>query len=1114
MGLFLKYFKNLALIMLVGKSLANVTISVGDVSVSGYTEDIVVPVTLSNPENIVGGFQFDVIVLPTLIELSGASAVDADNFSADYNIFDDGSGRIVFYSGNGSGIAQGGDDIVMNLHYDGSEILSANLDLELFDLTVSDENGNIIEGDLQNGSITIGDVVILSATTDTGDVSEEVYIDIELQNSGSVGGLQFDIYDTPNYLDVINFTTTDRSSGFSVDFNELENGATRVIVYDANNSNIDPGSGAILNMELMVHVDAYNSNVGVNFENVTVTDGIGGTYWVSSADSGTVTVSPGYIEEPHNLEAQNGMDAQVLLNWEAPYGPIPEDFFEDFEEGVIPDDFTTTTNSAQGWFITQDGSSAFWGIPSHTWYMCSNDDMADDDGSMDYLIAPPLNVSGAENITLNFASYYDGAYGQTAHIEVSTDGNSFTEVTSLDPMSEWVTESVDLSEYAGVSNLYIAFHADDNDAWASGWAVDDILVTFGTRDLNRVVHYELTQLGQWSVTAPKSEVIREFPGGIPHDLKVDLQSPILEENRPVNIDAFKVYRSLSNSNGFEEIAEVGGNTTTYLDEEVVNSTTYYYQVTAIYPDGSESGPTNTVSATPVEWVEISMDDGSSLSGQTDTLDIYMNNESDISLFYFEISDYPDVINILSVIPTDRTQGWSWPDPVNNGDGSMQFTGYAIGSSMGPGDGAVCRIVVYPNAEEELNVNLSFSSATQVQDANFVDLNWTAENAMYEVGIETQTINLLGGFGLSGEQTDASVFIQNTQPVYGIQLDILADPPFVSGADLAFNEFLNLDTWEVSGSEVGGNIYRIFAFDNTMSNPIEPGSGHLVDIVYDIYGGIPDETIVDITVDEAVLTDVNNLPMYTEGTPHAFYIGQPPVACTIENLNGELTPGGIATFEVHLENTESFNILEFYIMDMPNNMTVTNVTLMNRFEDGVIDGNTEEQEDGNFYFLGFDFSSGVEPGEGAIMEVEVQFSNVLDNSSVVFMFSSIAAGDVNANPIVAIGDSFGQFYNGTLSNSDETSLPEEFALNQNYPNPFNPSTIIPYDLSKDSNVKIEIFDLMGRNIKVLFEGNQSAGHHKQVWMGTDNFGNPVGAGVYLCKMFTPQKVFMQKMILMK
>ena len=1114
MVLLRKYFRFLVFFVVFGKVAANVTVSIGDVSVSGYTEDIVVPVNVSNPENSVGGFQFDVLAVPTLIELSGSSAIDLDNFSTDYNVFDDGSGRVVFYSNNDDGIAIGGDNIVMNLHYDGSSILSANLDLEAYDLIVSNENGDIIESNIENGSITIGDVVIINATTDTGDVNEQVFLDIELQNSGAVGGLQFDIYDTPNYLDVTGFSTTDRSPGFTVDFNELESGATRVIVYDANNSNIEPGSGAILNMELVVHEDAYNSNVGVNFENVTVTDGIGGSYWVSSADSGTVTVSPGYIEEPHNLEAQNGMDAQVLLNWEGPYGPIPEDFSEDFEEGVIPDDFTLTTNSAQGWFITQDGSSAFWDIPSHTWYMCSNDDMADDDGSMDYMITPPLNVSGAEDITLSFASYYDGAYSQTAHIEVSTDGNSFIEVVSLDPMSEWVTETVDLSDYAGSSSLYIAFHSNDNDVWASGWAVDDILVSFATRELNRVTHYELTELGQWSISAPKSQVISEFPGGIPHELKIDLNNPIVSSNRPVDIDAYKVYRSLNSSTGFEEIIEVDGNTNTYLDEEVINSTTYYYYVTAIYPDGSESGPTNTVSATPVEWVEISMDNGYSLSGQTDTLDIYMSNESNISLFYFEISDYPDVINILSVLPTERTEGWSWPDPVNHGDGSMQFTGYAIGTSMGPGDGAVCRIVVYPDAEEEVNVNLSFASPTQVQDANFVDLNWTADNAMYEVGIETQYINLYGGFGLSGEETEGSVFYQNTQPIYGLQLDILADPPFISGVDLDFNEFLDLSSWEVSGSEVGGNIYRIFAFDNTMSNPIQPGSGHLLDVVYEVYGGIPDETIVDITVDDAILTDVNNLPMFTEGSPHSFYIGQPPAACTIENVMGEFVPGGTGTFEVHLENTESLNILEFYIMDMPNYMIVTDVTVLNRFEDGVVDGNTGELEDGNFYFLGYDFSTGVEPGDGAIMEVEVQFSNVIENPSVVFMFNSISAGDENANPIVSIGDSFGQFYNGMLSKDDESNLPTTFALNQNYPNPFNPSTIISYELAQDSEVKLEIFDLMGRSIKVLYDGSQVAGKHYQAWNGVDNFGNIVGAGVYLYRLFTPHKVFMKKMIFMK
>ena len=48
--------------------------------------------------------------------------------------------------------------------------------------------------------------------------------------------------------------------------------------------------------------------------------------------------------------------------------------------------------------------------------------------------------------------------------------------------------------------------------------------------------------------------------------------------RPVDIDAYKVYRSLTSDTGFEEIAEVSGSTTQYLDLNVVNSTTYYYYV--------------------------------------------------------------------------------------------------------------------------------------------------------------------------------------------------------------------------------------------------------------------------------------------------------------------------------------------------------------------------------------------------------------------------------------------------------------------------------------------------------------------------------------------------------
>ena len=166
--------------LLAGLVFANVTISFSDITVDGYTEDIVVPVHLSNPNNDVGGFQFDIISLPTFVELSGVTSIDAENFSTDYTVFDDGSGRVVFYTNEGNGIAAGSDNVVLNLHFNGFDLLSARLDLDVYNLAVSDEAGNLLEGTVENGSIAIGHVIFLSATTDTGDVNEEVYLDIHL----------------------------------------------------------------------------------------------------------------------------------------------------------------------------------------------------------------------------------------------------------------------------------------------------------------------------------------------------------------------------------------------------------------------------------------------------------------------------------------------------------------------------------------------------------------------------------------------------------------------------------------------------------------------------------------------------------------------------------------------------------------------------------------------------------------------------------------------------------------------------------------------------------------------------------------------------------------------
>jgi hypothetical protein len=103
---------------------------------------------------------------------------------------------------------------------------------------------------------------------------------------------------------------------------------------------------------------------------------------------------------------------------------------------------------------------------------------------------------------------------------------------------------------------------------------------------------------------------------------------------------------------------------------------------------------------------------------------------------------------------------------------------------------------------------------------------------------------------------------------------------------------------------------------------------------------------------------------------------------------------------------------------------------------------------------------------------------------------------------------------SVEDNSNGSLPEEFALEQNYPNPFNPSTRISYKLSTGNHVSLTIHDLLGRKIKTLVSGFQSAGHYSVEWNGKDELGNTVPSGVYLYSLHSGGYVISKKMMLMK
>ena len=77
---------------------------------------------------------------------------------------------------------------------------------------------------------------------------------------------------------------------------------------------------------------------------------------------------------------------------------------------------------------------------------------------------------------------------------------------------------------------------------------------------------------------------------------------------------------------------------------------------------------------------------------------------------------------------------------------------------------------------------------------------------------------------------------------------------------------------------------------------------------------------------------------------------------------------------------------------------------------------------------------------------------------------------------------------------EPRVPDRFALLQNYPNPFNARTVIRYNLPSDSDVTIEIFDILGRKIQTLVHDKQLAGYHQAVWNAIDR-----SSGIYFYRI---------------
>lgn len=187
---------------------------------------------------------------------------------------------------------------------------------------------------------------------------------------------------------------------------------------------------------------------------------------------------------PHNFYVDS---VSSLAGWDFPEICIID---EDFEaEQFPPPGWQVKTEGYRQWRRDSGTSVYGWQIAPWDSYFAVVVDNAKkgpfgsgNNGCCDYLITPRLDLRESNNFLLEFDQFFTGAYYHEAKIEISNDaGETWTLLEQMEGQYDWNHQVIELAEYSGVegsnpANLWISWHSDDQESWASGWAIDNVKI--------------------------------------------------------------------------------------------------------------------------------------------------------------------------------------------------------------------------------------------------------------------------------------------------------------------------------------------------------------------------------------------------------------------------------------------------------------------------------------------------------------------------------------------------------------------------------------------------------------------------------------------------------------
>ncbi|MCC5942003.1 MAG: T9SS type A sorting domain-containing protein [Balneolaceae bacterium] len=160
----------------------------------------------------------------------------------------------------------------------------------------------------------------------------------------------------------------------------------------------------------------------------------------------------------------------------------------------------------------------------------------------------------------------------------------------------------------------------------------------------------------------------------------------------------------------------------------------------------------------------------------------------------------------------------------------------------------------------------------------------------------------------------------------------------------------------------------------------------------------------------------------------------------------------------------------------------------------------------------DWSIEIEDTQTGIRQLLSEDNSFIFDFSATSQAKEIEEGVISA-PVIAtakVSDESPRFVmHITPGENFATQLPDNFTLHQNYPNPFNPTTVISYELPENSFVSLEVYDMVGRQVASLVNGQVQAGMHQ---VNFDASG--LSSGVYLYRLTAGNTVLSRRLTVLK